>query len=413
MLEFLFCALFTIVPDFLIKRFVFKKKWGREINFYTVWYELRWGITACAILTIALITSIFYYHPATKNVTPIFRTVTILPETSGRVEEVFIENNQAVKKGDSLFSLDSSSQKAAVETARSAIEEIKAKFVLAEADLQEAEGNVDSTEAQLAQAESDLARTLEVAEGGADLVSERDIENRKNKVASIEGELISVIAQRDEVMEEMNTLLPAQLETAEDELDQAIVELNKTIIYASVSGRVTQLALQPGDIVNPMLRPAGLLIPDTSDVSGRQAVQAGFSQLATQVVKPGTIAEITCLSKPFTIIPLVVTDVQPTIAAGQLRPTDQMIDLQDRARPGTLTVRMEPLYENGLDGVPPGSKCVANAYTSNHELIASGQLGTGESIYYHIIDTVGIVHAILLRIQALIIPVQHLVFSGH
>ena len=45
MLEFLICALFTIVPDYLIKRFVYKKRWGAEITFFTVWYELRWGIT--------------------------------------------------------------------------------------------------------------------------------------------------------------------------------------------------------------------------------------------------------------------------------------------------------------------------------------------------------------------------------
>ncbi|MGI9535493.1 MAG: HlyD family secretion protein, partial [Desulfocapsaceae bacterium] len=46
MLELMFCAFFTILPDFLIKRFVFKKRWGREITFFTMWYELRWGITA-------------------------------------------------------------------------------------------------------------------------------------------------------------------------------------------------------------------------------------------------------------------------------------------------------------------------------------------------------------------------------
>ena len=35
---------------------------------------------------------------------------------------------------------------------------------------------------------------------------------------------------------------------------------------------------------------------------------------------------------------------------------------------------MEPLYKDGLDGVTAGSSCIANAYTSNHELISSGKL---------------------------------------
>jgi len=412
MLELMFCAFFTILPDFLIKRYVFKKRWGREITFFTMWYELRWGITACGILTISLITLIFYYHPSTTNVTTMFRTVTILPESSGRVEKVFVDNHQFVSKGDRLFSIESSSQEAAVETARSSLEEVEAEFSLAKADLDEAEGAVSSTESRLNQSKGDLSRTLEVAEGG-DLISERDIELSKNKVITIEGELVSAIARRDEVLANLNTVLPARQETAKDELEQAVVELEKTVVYAEVSGSITQLVLQPGDIVNPMFRPAGLLIPDASEVSGAQAVQAGFNQLAAPIVKPGTLAEITCLSKPFTIIPMVVTSVQASIAAGQLRSTDQMLDLQDRARAGTMTVRLEPLYENGLNGLLPGSKCIANAYTNNHELIASGQLGTAEFLYYHMVDTVGIVHALLLRIQALMLPVKTLVFSGH
>ncbi len=61
----------------------------------------------------------------------------------------------------------------------------------------------------------------------------------------------------------------------------------------------------------------------------------------------------------------------------------------------------------------PGTKCIANAYTSNHELIASGNLDLSEVLFLHLLDTVGAVHAIILRIQALLLPVQMLVFSGH
>ena len=42
----------------------------------------------------------------------------------------------------------------------------------------------------------------------------------------------------------------------------------------------------------------------------------------------------------------------------------------------------------------------------------SPDVGTFESFVLHGIDTVGIVHAIILRIQALLLPIQTLVFSG-
>ena len=90
-----------------------------------------------------------------------------------------------------------------------------------------------------------------------------------------------------------------------------------------------------------------------------------------------------------------------------------LLDLQDRARPGTLTVRLEPLYEGGMKGVVPGTKCIANAYSWHHELIASGELGFSKSLYLHMVDAVGIVHAVILRIQTLMLPIRMLVFAGH
>ena len=49
----------------------------------------------------------------------------------------------------------------------------------------------------------------------------------------------------------------------------------------------------------------------------------------------------------------------------------------------------------------------------SHDLLATGELGFGESLFLHAVDTVGLVHAIILRIQALLMPVQMLVFAGH
>jgi hypothetical protein len=63
--------------------------------------------------------------------------------------------------------------------------------------------------------------------------------------------------------------------------------------------------------------------------------------------------------------------------------------------------------------VTPGSTCVVNVYTSNHEIISSGHIGAFHSLALHAVDAVGLVHAMLLRIQALLLPFQMLVLSGH
>src|SRR5215204_455225 len=108
MLELLLCSLLTILPDYLIRRYVQGRRIGREITFYSVWFELRWGITACVLLTVGLITVIFYNHPSTTTATLFFRTVAILPETNGRVAEIFASTNSQVAQGSPIFRLDSS-----------------------------------------------------------------------------------------------------------------------------------------------------------------------------------------------------------------------------------------------------------------------------------------------------------------
>ena len=413
MLEFLLCSLVTILPDYLARRYFQGKKWGQEITFFTMWYELRWGISACLILTVALITLIFYYHPSTVHAAPFFRTVTVVPEKNGRVAEVFVSNGQIVQAGDPLFSIQDSVQFATVEIAKGKVVEAEAAFAVSMSQLEASKGLVEQARGALDLARTELERIEDLHEINPDVVPRAERERLQNRVEALEGALEAAKANSRAVQAQVDTVLPSQKASAQEELIQAKAELDKTIIYAGVTGELSQFILQPGDIVNPFLRPAGLLIPMDGMESGRQRVQAGFSQLAGKVIKPGTLAEISCLSNPFTVIPMIVVELQPVIAAGQVRPTDILVDVQDRTRPGTLTVIMEPLYRNGLEGVIPGTKCIANAYTNNHELIASGDLGLSRKTFLHMIDAVGVVHAVILRIQTLMLPVKLLVFAGH
>jgi len=410
MLELIFCSLVTVLPDYLFRRYRQGKRWGAEINFFTMWYELRWGITACLVLTVTLITVVFYFHPSTTNAGPYFRTIPILPEGGGRVEEIFVKNGAPVSAGDPLFTLLDSSQLAAVNLAKSQLNQIESAFAQAKIQLEAANATLRKAQSALKQAENELSKKQKLS---AQLVSEIELDRLANNVAQKRGGVQTARANIEAVQSQIDEVLPAQRESAQRALEQAEVELGKTVIYAGVDGEVAQFFLQRGDYVNPILRPAGVLIPSEGPESGRYQIAAGFNQLATQVIKLGTLAEVVCLSDPFKVIPMVVTRVQPVVAAGQLKPSDTLLDAQQRARPGTLTVVMEPLYAGGLKKVMPGSKCIANAYTNNHDLLESGELGFGETVFLHIVDTVGLVHAIILRIQALLMPVQMLVFAGH
>jgi multidrug resistance efflux pump len=409
MFELMLCSLFTLVPDYLYRRYGQGKRIGQEITLFSMWYELRWGITGCVMLTVLLITMIFYYHPSTSSAVLFFRTVPIAPESIGRVAEVNVDFSAPVKKGAVLFTLDSSKQKAAVETAKRKIAEVDAQLVAAKVDVVKAEAQVQQANSDYKQAKDELDVKVELQRRSPGIVPQRDIEKLQVLADGRQAAVDAAAAAKKSAETQLSTLLPAAKASAEATLDQAQVELDKTVVRAGVDGRVEQFFLRSGDIVNPLMRPAGILIPDGA---GQRGLQAGFGQIEAQVLKPGMVAEAACTSLPWTIIPMVVTSVQDYIAAGQFRGGEQLIDAS-AAKPGTILVFLEPLEKNGLTDVTAGSTCIVNAYTSNHEEIASKDTGAFKGFVLHAIDAVGLVHALLLRIQALLLPIKTLVLSGH
>ena len=236
----------------------------------------------------------------------------------------------------------------------------------------------------------------------------REIERLQERERGQLGAITAASATKQSAEQRISTLLPAEKATAEAELGQAQVELDKTMIRAGVSGRVEQFLLRVGDVVNPVMFPAGILIPEGA---GYRSLQAGFGQIEAQIMKVGMAAEVTCVSKPFTIIPgsqMCRTTLPPASFAAE-----QLIDAQQVARPGTLLVFLEPLYKGGLDGVTPGSSCIANAYSNNHDAIVSKDTGAFRAFVLHCVDALALVHALILRLQALVLPFQTLMFSGH
>jgi len=410
MLELLLCSLLTILPDYLFRRYVQGRRIGKEITLYSVWFELRWGISACLILTISLITTIFYNHPSTTTATLFFRTVPIISETNGRVAEVHVGMTGPVKQGTPLFRLDSSKQEAAVETARRKIAEVEAELVVARSDVVKAEGQIREARSAYQQTMDELETKRELQRRNPGNVAFREIERLEVLADGRQGAIASATAAKQGAEERISSLLPAQKASAEAALAQAEVDLEKTVIRAGVNGRVEQFLLRVGDIVNPFMRPAGILIPEGA---GQRALQAGFGQIEAQIMKVGMAAEVTCVSTPFRIIPMVVTQVQEFIAAGQFRGGEQLVDPQQVTRPGTLLVFLEPLYQGGIDDVTPGSSCIANAYSSNHDVISAKETSTFRRVVLHTVDALGLVHAMILRIQALVLPFKTLVFSGH
>ena len=224
MLELLFCSILTILPDYLFHRYAQGRRLGKEITFYSVWFELRWGITGFLILTVALITVIFYNHPSTRNVTLYYRTVPIVPEINGRVAEVHVGVSSPVSKGELIFRLDSSKQEAAAELARRKIAETDAEMLVAQSDILKTEGQIQEAKSAHQQTVDELETKKELQRRNAGNVAFRDIEKLEVALEGRKGAIAAATAAKQQAEERIATLLPAQKASAEAALAQAEVD---------------------------------------------------------------------------------------------------------------------------------------------------------------------------------------------
>src|SRR6478672_2153974 len=196
MLELLLCSTLTILPDYLYRRYAQGKRFGKEITLYSVWFELRWGITLCLMLTVGLITVVFYNHPSTTSANTLFRAVPIISESTGRVAEVFVHLTDDVKEGEPIFRLDSSQQQADAEAARRKISEVDASMVVARTDVEAAEGQIQNAEGSLQQARDELETKEELYRRNPGNVAVRELERLRVTIQSREGALASAVASK-------------------------------------------------------------------------------------------------------------------------------------------------------------------------------------------------------------------------
>lgn len=124
------------------------------------------------------------------------------------------------------------------------------------------------------------------------------------------------------------------------------------------------------------------------------------------------IGEISCDTTPWRVVPVVVSQEQDFIAAGQVTSSDRLVEINEAKRDGTILVNFEPLYEGGFKDIVPGSQCIANVYSNNHDTIANPETPGLTKAALHGVDALGLVHAMLLRIQVAMMPFRTLVFSG-
>jgi len=186
----------------------------------------------------------------------------IAPRVSGQVTTVEVDDNQQVKTGQILVTLDPRDYETAVAAAQAAVERDRAQLADASATLarqppiiEEQEGNVAAARARLAFAERDARRFGNLAQTGAGTIQQE--QQADTNLQQTRAQLQSALAAADAAKKQID-VIKAQQQSAkaaimldEAQLQQAKLNLSYTRIHAPFDGMVGQRAVEAGNVLAP------------------------------------------------------------------------------------------------------------------------------------------------------------------
>lgn len=185
-------------------------------------------------------------------------TTTILPRVSGRVTAIPVRQNELVAAGAVIARIEDEVLRIQVEQARAAYEAADAQLrqatrgVRAE-ELEITRAQVEQAESELETARSNLDRTERLYE--AEAVSRSDYESAVDRFQSAETQVANARRQLDLMEsgagEEELAMARANAEAAARQLELAELQLDYATVRTPVSGSVARLMAEVGQMVGP------------------------------------------------------------------------------------------------------------------------------------------------------------------
>jgi len=190
------------------------------------------------------------------------RTVLISPQVSGAIVAVNVTDNQVVKAGDLLATIDRRDYKAAVDQAaaqilqaQASITDIEAQIGAQRAQIQQASQQVQEARAALNFATDENQRYQELVQKGAGTVqraqqAQSDFTSKKAALDAANAAKLAADRQVD-VLRAKAEQAKAQLQAAHAQKEQADANLQRTELHAATDGRIAKLTGAVGALASP------------------------------------------------------------------------------------------------------------------------------------------------------------------
>jgi HlyD family secretion protein len=305
------------------------------------------SIVAAAVVILVLVNIRLSYEPSVDVETSDIEVGTIVERVSGpgvifaesavkisssvmgRITRLMVKEGDGVDKGDVLLEIDSSQYKARLQQAEAYHRAALARENLAGARLEDAHGQLDRKKALFT----------------SNLISERDVESATTAFQISQAEL--------EAAQETAREAAASLRAAQD-------DLTKTVIVSPISGAVTSLNAEQGEIViTGTMNNPGTVIMTVSNLDTME-VKAEIDETDVAKITPGDQADISVDAFPDTVLQGRVSVVGSSSSSAGL--------LAARAdQRSTFLVRIR--VEDSLSGLRPGMTTTVDIVTATKDSV--------------------------------------------
>lgn len=255
------------------------------------------ALVAVTVLALLFVLRAVDREPRTDDAYVYADTIDVVPEVNGRIAELAVRDNQAIKQGDLLFQIDPRPYKDALMRTQASLVALDKQIALSQRavnaqqyNARSARAAVERARAAAMQATDTLRRTEPLLSPG--YVSAQDVDLARTAQRATQAELAAAELQAQQAAAAVSGVDALVAQRAMVEAEIAIAELNLEFatVRAPFDGRVASLKTSTGQFASA-LKPVFTLI-DTR----QWYVVANFRETELKGIHVGTSATVYLLS---------------------------------------------------------------------------------------------------------------------
>jgi multidrug resistance efflux pump len=307
-------------------------------------FNWPWRIVALVtgVIIIAVFLALFNVLTPSGRVVVLGRVVEVTPDVAGQVTAIPVQPNTLVKAGTVLFEIEQMPYANKVKQLQAALAEARQKVERMKADVTLSDAEIAAVNAQLGPAKQRRDDLAQLARSST--ASQFQLQDADKQVALLSAQLDAATARGESVRLALGSTIAGEntsVAQIQAQLDQALWELDQTIVRAPSDGYVTSMALAVGSRAVLLRAAMSFIVADDPSIVGF------FPQNGFERIKPGARVKLSFVNRPGQVYETTISELVSGIGEGQITVSGNLGRVNQIGMTGDYPARIAP--PSGLD----------------------------------------------------------------